>query len=231
MIEAYIPDLASQIHRLSEYDETPNKYAVLDFIEFVYENLSDYDEYEPHSFMRHHHLSFPQTKELKEKFRGEINRLFERNGIVFYLDVDGFVKRHLPLELDSLINSLYICTSDVRLNEMISSAIDGIKNPNESDRIYALEKLWDAFERMKTYYSEKKKQSTEQLIAHVSAETDKFDELLDEEFRKLTDIGNKYQIRHFEQDKIQIKSLKHIDYLFYRMIALINMCIKSINIF
>lgn len=61
--------------------------------------------------------------------------------------------------------------------------------------------------------------------------TDEFDELLDEEFRKLTEIGNKYQIRHFEHDKIQIKSIKHIDYLFYMMIVLLNICIKSINIF
>ena len=47
--------------------------------------------------------------------------------VYFYVDADGVVNRHLPLELDCLINSLYICTSDVRLNEMISSAIDGIK--------------------------------------------------------------------------------------------------------
>lgn len=58
--------------------------------------------------MRHQHLSFPQTKELKEKFKGEINRLFEGNDITFYLDADGVVKRYLPLELDSLINSLHI---------------------------------------------------------------------------------------------------------------------------
>lgn len=227
-IKGYIPNFPNKIRLLEEYEELPNKYAVLDFIEFIYSSLNDYCEGEYHSYWRHNHLSFPDTNNLREKFRGEINKLFERNGIVFYLDNDGQIKRQLPIEMDFLISKLIVNTSDDRLNELVNLAIEDIKKPNVKDRTYALEKLWDAYERIKTFYTEKKKQSTEQLIDEISEGTSNFNELLTDEFRHLTHIGNQFQVRHFETDKIQIKSLKHIDYLFYRMIAIIDLCLKSI---
>ncbi|MBO0602410.1 hypothetical protein I2483_12145 [Sporosarcina sp. E16_3] len=45
----------------------------------------------------------------------------------------------------------------------------------------------------------------------MAAGTAEFDFLLDSEFIKITDIGNKYQIRHFEVNKIQIGSMKQLD--------------------
>ncbi|WP_052877868.1 hypothetical protein [Thermoanaerobacter wiegelii] len=94
----------------------------------------------------------------------------------------------------------------------------------------ALEKIWDAFERLKTFYTDDKKESVTKLIKKVAGKTAKFDALLEEEFKILTRICNEYQIRHFEIDKIQIESLQQIDYLFYRMIALINLCLLTINL-
>ena len=157
-----------------------------------------------------------------------INKLFERNGIVFYLDTDGKIKRQLPLEMDVLISQMKISTNDSRLDELINQAIVDIRKPAIKDRAYSLEKLWDAFERMKTVYSTNKKTSAEQLYQLAGNTTDEFSTLLSEESKVLTNIGNKYQIRHFETDKIEIKSTKHIDYLFYRMISLINLCIEFI---
>lgn len=231
MIIGYIPELEDKLYKLEDEDDLPTKYSILDFVEFIYSKLVDYTEYEYHSYMKHNHLSFSEDNELKNTYLKEINRLFERNGITFYLDSDGMIKRHLPLELDTLLNNMIINTSDSRLNELINLAITKIKMPNQQDRIYALEKLWDGFERMKTFYSEKKKKSVEQLIQEVAGTTQDFNKVLDDEFRALTKLGNEYQIRHFEKDKLQIHSSKKIDYLFYRMISLVNLCISSINIF
>jgi len=229
-IEANIPDLNDQLGIIHDEDDLPNKYAILDFVEFCYENISDYDEYYHHDYFRHFHLSFPDTTRNKESFRKEVNRLFERNGIVFFLNEDGLVKRYLPLELDRLISTLEVNTADERLNELIHISISSISDPKIETRVIALEKIWDSFERMKTYYSEKKKESASKLIMEVAGKTDKFDELLDYEFKELTRIGNSFQIRHFEKDKIQIKSLYQIDYLYYRMIALIHLCIRTLNL-
>jgi len=95
---------------------------------------------------------------------------------------------------------------------------------------YALEKIWDAFERMKTYYMDKKKkQSIEELIQLASKGNIEFANLLNNECKSLTTIGNKYQIRHFETDKIEIKDNKHIDYLYYRMISLIHLFLSELE--
>lgn len=227
-VKGFIPGM-HVIRRIGTFDDIPDKYTILDFIEFVYDNLWDYSEGGDHSYFKHSHLSFPGTRVCRNSFRSNTNKLFERNGIVFYLDNDGKIKRHLPLELDALIAVMKIRTSDQRLNELINQAIVDIRKPAISDRSYSLEKLWDAFERMKTYYTTMdKKDSANKVIANAGSETLDFCDLLTVEFKSLTDIGNKYQVRHFETNKIQLQNTKHIDYLFYRMLALINLCITNL---
>lgn len=91
----------------------------------------------------------------------------------------------------------------------------------------AVEKLWDAFERLKTYYIDlDKKSSAEKVINEISQNNDKFKELFQEEFIKLTTIGNKYRIRHHETDKIDITDLNYYEYFFQRCLALINLSLK-----
>lgn len=237
-IKSEIPNLETPIELIknnSEFDEWGDvnyidKYKVLDFIEYCYKNISDYEEDDYHDYFKHYHLIFPDTEKYKEKFRKKVNEIFERNGIIFYLDEDGLVKRHLPLGLDSLINNLVVKTSDKRLNELINIAIKDIKLPKKKNRIIALEKIWDAFERLKTFYNEDKKYSAKKLVKEISKGTKGLEEEINKEFLTLTHIGNNYQIRHFETDKIEIESLEHIDYLFYRMICLINLSLKKINL-
>lgn len=67
------------------------------------------------------------------------------------------------------------------------------------------------------------------LVTNIAAGTSQFDLLLDNEFKTLTSIGNDYQIRHFEQGKIKITTMKQVDYLFYRMISLIDLCMDKVN--
>lgn len=97
-----------------------------------------------------------------------------------------------------------------------------------SDKQIALEKLWDAYERIKTFYGGKKNLSAEELVNTISTGFDK--SFIEEEFKSLTKIGNHYRIRHHEQGKIEIKDVKHIDYLFLRMLALLNLCLENIKI-
>ena len=96
-------------------------------------------------------------------------------------------------------------------------------NPN--DKQVALEKLWDAFERLKTYFLQdglKKNQSADKLTSIISEHFDK--EFIDEEFTKLTKIGNNYRIRHHETDKQELTPV-HTNYFFFRMLSLIDLCL------
>ena len=118
-----------------------------------------------------------------------------------------------------------VLTIDQELNILIEEAKERFKNPN--DKKIALEKLWDAFERIKTYIDKDKKLSSEQLVMLVSTNFDK--DFINNEFKELTTIGNTYNIRHHEKGKIIISENKHIEYLFFRMLALLNLCVENIH--
>ncbi|ARD47551.1 AbiJ-NTD4 domain-containing protein [Sporosarcina sp. P33] len=229
-IKAQIPNIEIPINVKWDDEEDIDKYALLDFIEFCYSKIVDISEDDYHSYFKHYHISFQTTENEKEKFRSEVNQIFSRNGVSFYLDSDGMVKRRLPTQLDAVLENLNIKSKDDRLNELLNLAIENIRKPQEINRQIALEKIWDAFERIKTFYDPNdKKSSAQTLVTNIAAGTADFNLILDSEFKSLTDIGNKYQIRHFEANKIQIGSLKQVDYLFYRMIALIDLCLDKVN--
>lgn len=116
-------------------------------------------------------------------------------------------------------------TIDQELNNLIEEAKKRFENP--SDKKIALEKLWDAFERIKTYFGTNKRLSSEQLVDLISTDFDK--DFINNEFKELTSIGNAYNIRHYEQGKIIISENKHIEYLFFRMLALLNLCVENIH--
>ena len=95
-----------------------------------------------------------------------------------------------------------------------------------ADRQDALEKLWDAFERLKTLESSgNKKDAAEKLIASAVPQVS-FGKQVGSEFRILTDIGNNFTIRHHERDKDALPNDHARDYLFIRLAALIAFVLR-----
>jgi len=43
----------------------------------------------------------------------------------------------------------------------------------------------------------------------------------------LTDIGNRFKIRHFEKDKLDITETLHYDFLFHRLFAMIALLLRA----
>ena len=116
------------------------------------------------------------------------------------------------------------------LKELVEHALSLYNNKGFENKQLAVEKLWDAFERLKTYYTDlNKKTSAEKVISDMSIGNEYFKELFNEEFRKLTDIGNKFRIRHHETDKIDIIDNKYYDYFFHRCFSLIDLALKYLN--
>lgn len=65
----------------------------------------------------------------------------------------------------------------------------------------ATEKVWDAFERIKTYYQQyDKKTSADRLLDVISKGDADYKAMLQEEFSALTKLGNRFRIRHHETD-------------------------------
>lgn len=132
-------------------------------------------------------------------------------------------------------------TLDVPINKKDVSAISekGLKELlNEADRYYhagnkqiAVEKLWDAFERLKTYYSPalQKKESANKIIEDMSASDPNFKKMYETEFFALTTIGNDYRIRHHETTKIDITDNRQYDYFYKRCLALMSVAILHLE--
>ena len=125
---------------------------------------------------------------------------------------------------NELLFNQEVTTKDTNLNDLI----------NESKKLYikgnkqlALEKIWDAFERLKTYYSSNKQKSAEKICNLLGS--DLSENYFNNEYKNLTNIGNEYQIRHFETSKIPINNEETKEYLFFKMLALINLSINKIN--
>jgi len=115
-------------------------------------------------------------------------------------------------------------TADQDLNQLIQEATQRFLLDN--DKLIALEKIWDAFERIKTYFDNDKKKSSAKLV-ELSAGSFDFN-LINDEFIRLTKLGNEFRIRHHEKGKREISELRHINYIFFRMLSLLDLCIKSL---
>ena len=170
------------------------------------------------------------TKENKLDFDSEYQKAIKEFKEILNdsLQIDDGMDLSYLLDLNVNVELLFdrkTKTNDQELDSLINEAKDRFFIPR--DKQIALEKLWDAFERIKTYFGSNKKKSSSELVSIAS---DGFNfEIIESEFKLLTKIGNEYKIRHHETDKLEVSRSKHIDYLFFRMLSLIDLCIKSIN--
>jgi hypothetical protein len=211
--------------RTGEAGSTASDGQVFDLIEFSYEHVSEPMVHDFHSYFGHSHYSYDQENG-RQKFEQEVNRLFERNGMAFQLE-HGEVTRLAPIVLQETLAGSTFRTGDKILDKLLESARNKFLNRSLDVRREALEKLWDAWERLKTVEPGKdKKASTKALLDKTSTEL-AFRALIEEEACGLTEVGNRFMIRHTETSKVAIVSSGHVDYLFSRMFSLVLLVLKS----
>lgn len=116
------------------------------------------------------------------------------------------------------------------VRELLQEAISLYKQPYPGAHKNAVEKIWDAFERLKSYYTTMdKKASASQIVNDIAGGQTEFIALFDEEFRALTKIGNDYRIRHHETNKVDITDDRHYDYFFNRCLSVISLAIQYLK--
>lgn len=198
----------------------PDKYAVLDFVQFCYQHVAEPQQPSYHSFYRHYHLDFDRDAG-RTAFRESVNRIFARNGIAFELRESGDIIRLANSALQPLLATAVFRTGDSTLDTLLEDSRRRFLDPNPSVRRDALEKLWDAWERIKTIEPGNDKKETTKKILDMAAPEPKFRELLEIDARELTRIGNEFRIRHSETDKAEIDEAEQVDYLFHRMFSMV----------
>ena len=149
-----------------------------------------------------------------------MNVLFKLNDIQYKLE-QGRIECTIDV---SIKNKDVLAISEVGLKDLILEA-QGYYN--KGNKQIAVEKLWDAFERLKTYYSPSlnKAQSADKIIDNMSGADERFKTMYQSEFKALTDIGNRFRIRHHETTKVDITDERQYDYFYKRCLSLISVAI------
>ncbi|MCB9958702.1 MAG: hypothetical protein H6843_08880 [Rhodospirillaceae bacterium] len=222
--QAEIPELPDQLRP----DDLPDTLAILDLLEFSARSVGQPIERDFHSFFGHSHLSFDRNVGLAE-FVASANRLFARNGIAFDLTAEGVVQRLGPPGLREALRQAIFHTGDADTDKLLEEGRRRILSPQPVDRYDALEKLWDAFERIKTLEpgANKKEQASRLLDRSAGATAVKFRQFLESEAQALTSIGNTLRIRHSETDKEPLQGLEQADYLFQRLFSLLHLVLRA----
>lgn len=178
-----------------------------------------------HSFYKHDHLSF-NREEGQAEFRSRVNQLFARAGLAYELEEHGQVVRVAPPVLQESLRSTTFSTGDRDLDAMLETARVKFLDPDPRIRQESLEKLWDAWERLKTLEPGKDKEASMQAMLDRASPEPKFRTVLDYEAQELTRIGNSFQIRHTERSQTLLALNEHVDYLFHRLFALILLLLR-----
>lgn len=215
---------------LREESKSYDQFALLDYIEFIRINCRDIKRSEWHSYYGHSDLSFASTNQIGDKFEEEINQLFEKTGLLYRFNEDHIIERveEYGVLNETIVEQISTIPED-GVKKLLIDAVALHKTPNPLAQKDAVEKIWDALERLKTYYSADKKVSSNRLAEEMAGGSQPYIDLFEEEFLKLSKIGNSFRIRHHETDKTEITDLRHYDYFFNRCLSIIALSIQYLK--
>lgn len=183
---------------------------VFDVIEFQFEELSNGE---------------------KAPFQAAINDSLRKDNLSFRLSDRGLIELQADHEVLSpeIITNVDLIT-EPGIHDLLKEAIEKHMQPTVQAHRDAVEKIWDALERLKTYYTTMdKRASASKIVDDMAGGNASFVKLFDDEFTALTKIGNGFRIRHHETNKVDITDPRHYDYFFNRCLSLIALAIQYLQ--
>ncbi|UUX95385.1 AbiJ-NTD4 domain-containing protein [Aquabacterium sp. J223] len=204
----------------------PDTFLVLDFIEFVHASVAKPIPGKYHDFFSHHHLTFDLSAG-QEEFRSTINRIFARNGVAFELLPNGRIERMLPPVLGEELKRTFFNTGDRTLDNMLDECRAKFSDPDPLVRREALERLWDAWERLKSLADPSNKKRSVKIILDAVTSVPALRERLEKETTELNSIGNSHLIRHSEIGQVPVIDVDQVDYLFHRLFSMIQLMLRK----
>lgn len=147
-------------------------------------------------------------------------------GREFLADLD---RQHRTIP-DVLTESLYGIppSGDRTVDELLLHATQAYRSLEPASRRVAVEKLWDAWERLKTLLAANPSVGNKMLL-DIAGDEPKFRALLEDDAMQLHGAGNIFHIRHFKTESTEIARIEQYDYLFHRLFALVNLLLVSLR--
>ncbi len=204
----------------------PPTLLILDFIEYVYAAVAKPIPGEHHKFFSHHHLTFDEEAG-RDEFRALANRLFSRNGLAFEMLTSGRIVRVLPPVIGEDLQRTAFNSGDRTLDLLLEECRTKFTDRNPLVRREALERLWDAWERLKSLADPADKRRSVQKILDAVTSEPNLRARLEAEAKELNDIGNSHLIRHYEVQQVPVIDVDHVDYLFHRLFAMIQLMLRK----
>lgn len=204
----------------------PDTLLVLDFLEFVFAAVAQPIPGKHHDYFNHHHLMFDQAVG-REEFRKTVNRIFARNGVAFEMLSTGRIVRVLPPVLGDELKRTTFRSGDRTLDNMLEECRTKFSDRNPLVRREALERLWDAWERLKSLADPGDKKRSIRITLDAAAAEPSLRLRLETEANELTTIGNSHLIRHSEVNQVAVIDVDHVDYLFHRLFAMIQLILRK----
>lgn len=217
LLVSHIPKLGNDWPR---EDQQPDTITAMDLVVFGWHHAHAPTADSHHSYFGHDHYTFDQPTG-RERWRSEINRILERNGVALRQEPDGRVIRVGTVAVGIVTQSPVPATGDAQLDEKIATALRKYQDPDVAVRREALEALWDAFERVKTVIDPTNKKRSAEALVELMVTDPASRTVVTDEFSALTSLGNEFQIRHHEVARHAVEPAI-IDLLFVRGLALID---------
>lgn len=225
-----VPREVNGMYSNGQSDEKYYQYALLDFIEFMYVNVHDIIKKGYHEYYNHYHLLTLSSKRIMINFLDDINACFSKTGLLYKLSANGEVERVIPNDVvtPDIVNKV-LSVKEPGTRELLQEALILHRSHAPNAARDSVKTLWDVFERMKTYYDADKKKSSNQIVTDMSEGSEDYRKLFEEEFFKLSKIGNDFRIRHHETNKIDITDERYYDYFFNRCLSLIALAVQYLK--
>lgn len=197
----------------------------LDLVEFVHDSIGRPVLGWHHDYARHHHMTFDHSAGQSD-FLHQIERLFARNGVAYEFLPNGRIKRVLPAVIGAELKRTYFNTGDRTLDNFLEECRTKFSSRDPILRREALERLCDAWERLKTLPGPNKAESMRLMLDTVTR-TQPMRDRLEDESRELTKIANAHLLRHSEVVQVPVTDVDQVDYLFHRFFAMVHLLLKK----
>lgn len=201
--------------------------AIFDALEWHASHVGEPKDQDYHEYFSHYHMKWDREAGFRA-FRDELNSILARHGIAFEMSADGRITRIVEGPVADQLRVTIFDSGDAVTDSLLEFARIRFFDRDTDAAQRSIEALWDAFERLKTHADPSSKKTSAEALINAAAQSLQEKELIKNEMRELTAIGNTWRIRHHEKNKIELGEDRRLrDYLFLRMFALLHRLIPE----
>jgi hypothetical protein len=198
---------------------------VLDILEFLYRYVAKPTGGSVCNSCGRLHPERYDVRQGRYEYTIEINRMLARFHHPYELRKGRAVRKGSDV-LDAMVGAVEFRTEDHHLLKLLDSARTSFHDRSGKRKLEGLRSIVDAFERVKTLHGGDKKTSVKAVVGQLSP-VEEVQACFDEHLRKLTDLANRYTIRHHERGKTELDDEALIEYLFYSYYNLVRFILEK----